>query len=200
MPLVPLEEIPETDLLPEAWYVLRVRDIVTRYSQSGKMMISPSFQVTEGDYEGQFANVGMYVVGTEDDPSGTEAKTWTTSMGGKQFARLMRACQLNMPIDTDNVEATLSPLKDRTFRALVSCKYDKYYDEQRNSIGSSGYFNPAKGGAAPRTGPVGELVAPSEMPSSGGTLAQSGAAPEPRQREAIVPPDSGATATGDPPL
>ena len=129
-------------------------------------MIAPSLQVAEGDHEGQFANIGMYVIGVEDDEQAKDPATWITkSMGAKQFAKLMRACQL---YDNMDHKDAMAALKGRTFRAMISLKYDKFYEEDRNSIGMNGYFNP--------------------QANTQSTAVPVSQVPEPQEREAITIP------------
>ena len=91
--MVPVEDIPTKDTLPGGYYDVTIEELEIRTTQNGKLAVMPSFVVCTETFEGAYARTGMFVLGTDDDLSATDPKTWgpTGSFGAIEFGRMIRA-------------------------------------------------------------------------------------------------------------
>ena len=137
------DDIPLEDTVPAGFYQnVFVKEMDVTESSNGKVMIKPTFQITQGDYEGMMLFIGNYVIGTDDDPRAADPQTWRKSFGAKQFARLVKACQLTLG---GKAVDKCKQLKGRSFNAQVTETMDlnensQYYGSKRDGIAANGYY------------------------------------------------------------
>lgn len=106
---IPVGAIPDTNVLPDGLFRLRVRkceETTTKEAEgkSQKLMYRLQTEVVEpASYKGMLYTDNL-VVGSEADPDAQELVTWQTSIGGKNIKKIIKAT--GIPVG-DEIDADL---------------------------------------------------------------------------------------------
>lgn len=137
---IPLEEIPDSSIVPDGAYNVQVALLEVAVSKAGKLMYKANYRIEDGEYADQvlFDN---FVIGSDDDPDATEAKTWK-KFGGQRWKKLIKAAQVPFLNDEDELMAAL---KDQKLTVVVVTEEDKTgtYDAQNRIKRYLAYGSPA---------------------------------------------------------
>ena len=133
---VPWEDIPESDVVDEGRYVLRVREVKLAESKEGKLLAVGFYMIEEGPLSGVAFPIQNYTLGTVDDPMcDQDPKTWRTSFGARQLNQLLAAC--NVVKDGRSLAVTLKRLTGTRFQGYVTKSVQKtgeYAGQEQNRI------------------------------------------------------------------
>jgi hypothetical protein len=128
---IPWEGITLEDVVPEGFYRLRVEDMVSTYSSSGKLMVRASFLITDDNEVGAFKRVReTFTLGTDDDPNPNDCSRQV--FGVERLIKCFLAC--NLP-RTDDLEVAIASAIGRDFDARVYIKPEEGEYSKQNRIG-----------------------------------------------------------------
>ena len=123
---IPLEEIPDSAIVPEGQYNAEVAVTETAATQqAGKLMYKVTFRVVDGDFAGMPIR-DMFVIGSDDDPQAKENSTWKR-MGGIRWKNFIKACQVPMLSAEDEL---LAALAKQRLTLLVGIENSEQYGQQ----------------------------------------------------------------------
>jgi hypothetical protein len=97
--------IPDTGVVPDGIYQVSIADLEETAAKNGKLMYNIRFEVIE---PADFAGMGIFeifVIGSEEDPDATEDATWIKSIGARRLKQALKAAQVPLDNDMDNVIA-----------------------------------------------------------------------------------------------
>ena len=141
---VPWKDIPDSSIVPEDVYALRVKSIeeTTTKEKPGKkakLMYVAQLCIEEPKPYKGLVLFDRFTVGTEDDPQANDPETWKASIGAKRMKQLFKALQIDLGDDMDD---TIENAESQ--RCLAGVKLDPAHDDvatgkhygESNSIGT----------------------------------------------------------------
>lgn len=102
---VNFDAVPDTGAIPDGIYQVSIADLEETASKTGKLMYNTRFEVME---PADFAGMGifeMFVIGSDEDPDAAEDATWVKSVGARRLKQTLKAAQVPLDTDMDNVIA-----------------------------------------------------------------------------------------------
>lgn len=137
---IPLEDIPDSSVVPDGVYNVQVALIEIAASKSGKLMYKASYRIEDGECADQvlFDN---FVIGSDDDPDAIEGNTWK-KFGGQRWKKLIKAA--SVPFLNDETELIMA-LQSQKLSVVVTTEEDKTgkYDAQNRIKRYLPYGSPA---------------------------------------------------------
>lgn len=139
--LIPFGSIPDSNILPDGIYRLKIdklEEVMSkeRDGKASKLMYKLTTKVVEpASHKGLFFTEN-FTIGTEEDPDAEELNTWQTSIGGRALKRLSK--KLGIPTgDEEDSGSFIEAVKGVEYLATIITKTEP--DEK------NGQPNPYKG-------------------------------------------------------
>jgi hypothetical protein len=102
---VNFDAVPDTGVVDPGIYQVAIGELEETASKSGKLMYNARIEIIEPT---DFAGMGIFesfVIGSDDDPDAQEETTWNKSVGCRRLKQMLKAAQVPLDNDMDNVVA-----------------------------------------------------------------------------------------------
>lgn len=102
---VNFDAVPDTGVVDAGVYQVSIGSLDEKASKSGKLMYDARLEIVE---PADFAGMGifeMFVIGNDEDPDANEESTWIKSIGCRRMKQMLKAAQVPLDTDMDNVIA-----------------------------------------------------------------------------------------------
>lgn len=190
--IVPLREIPTSNIFPDDIYRLKVVEVKSAYTKvkedddnprPARLIYKVSSQIVEpADFKDQFFFQDFYV-GTDADPEAEELATWKQSFGARNFKSFITATGVAFGDEEDD-DSLAAALKGQEYLTKIVVKTEPDKDKAGNDNPYKGNVkNETKGFWAVGEKEPGSISASLNGKSKPGAAAQ--ARPQTRQSAAV---------------
>ena len=102
---VNFDAVPDTGVVDTGMYQVSIAEIEETASKNGKLMYNARLEIVEPT---DFAGMGVFeafVIGSDEDPDASQDATWIKSIGARRLKQMLKAAQVPLDNDMDNVVA-----------------------------------------------------------------------------------------------